>query len=79
MNNELLTIDEAAQQLGCKPKTLRMHISARRLEVVRPLGWSIRISQSEIKRILEEGTIPAAKPRPSTIEEAMSEHGQAGR
>jgi len=61
--SKLLTIDEAAQELSVKPKTLRAWIGAKRVTVVRPGGWSIRIPASEIERIVAEGTVTAVEGR----------------
>jgi excisionase family DNA binding protein len=61
--SKLLTISEAAQELSVKPKTLRAWIGAKRITVVRPGGWSIRIPASEIERIVAEGTVTAVEDR----------------
>ena len=61
--SKLLTISEAAQELNMKPKTLRAWIAARRISVVRPMGWALRIPASEVTRIVEEGTIAAVEGR----------------
>ena len=61
--SKLLTIGEAALELNMKPKTLRAWISARRISVVRPMEWAIRIPASEIERIVQEGTISALEGR----------------
>jgi len=62
--SKLLTITEAAEQLSVRPKTLRAWIGAKRVTVVRPGGWSIRIPTSEIERIVAEGTVAAVEGRP---------------
>ncbi|MGC2212676.1 MAG: helix-turn-helix domain-containing protein [Silvibacterium sp.] len=62
-HSKLLTITEAAEQLSVKPKTLRAWIAARRISVVRPMGWALRIPASEVTRIVEEGTIAAVEGR----------------
>jgi excisionase family DNA binding protein len=56
----LLRIDEAAIALGLSPKTLRDWIAQRRLEIVR-LGRAIRVSESEVARIIADGTVPARR------------------
>ena len=61
--SKLLKISEAAEQLSVKPKTLRSWIGAKRVTVVRPGGWSIRIPASEIERIVAEGTVSAVEGR----------------
>jgi excisionase family DNA binding protein len=55
---KLLTVDEAADALTLKPKTIRAWIASRRIGIVR-IGRAIRIPLSEIDRLIEEGTIPA--------------------
>jgi excisionase family DNA binding protein len=59
--SKLLTISEAAQELNMKSKTLRAWIAAKRVTVVRPGGWSIRIPASEVERIIAEGTVTAVE------------------
>lgn len=54
----LLTVREAAEQLGLSPKTVWAWIYSRRLGFVR-LGRSIRIPQSAIEQLIEVGSIPA--------------------
>ncbi len=61
--NELLTVDEAAKAMSMKPKTVRAWIAARRIAVVRPMGWAVRVPLSEVKRIVEHGTTPALEER----------------
>jgi excisionase family DNA binding protein len=59
MNTQkLLTVNEAAELLGLAPVTLRCWIGQRRISVVR-LGRAVRISQEEISRMIERGTVPA--------------------
>jgi excisionase family DNA binding protein len=60
---KLLTIGEAAEELNMRPKTLRAWIAARRISVVRPMGWALRIPASEVTRIIEEGTVTAVEDR----------------
>jgi excisionase family DNA binding protein len=61
--NQLLTIDEAARAMSMKPKTVRAWIAQRRISVVRPMGWSIRVPASEIDRIINRDIIPAVEER----------------
>jgi excisionase family DNA binding protein len=61
--NQLLTIDEAARAMSMKPKTVRAWIAQRRISVVRPMGWSIRVPASEIDRIINRDMIPAVEER----------------
>ena len=57
----LLTIAEAAERLNLKPKTLRAWIGQRRITVVRPGGWTVRIPESDVERIIAEGTVNAVE------------------
>jgi excisionase family DNA binding protein len=54
----LLTVPEAARELGLKPKTIRVWIGARKIGVVR-LGSSVKIKTSEVERLIRAGTQPA--------------------
>lgn len=56
----LLKVPEAAKMLALSQKTVWQWIGARRIEVVR-LGRAVRISQTEIDRLIEEGTNPRAE------------------
>jgi excisionase family DNA binding protein len=60
MKKGLLTVAEAAVALAIKPKTVRAWIAARRIGFVRLNGWAVRIPVSEIERLIDEGTQPAA-------------------
>jgi excisionase family DNA binding protein len=55
---KLLTIKEAAATLSLSPKTLWAWRARRQIGIVQ-VGRSVRIAQSEIDRILNEGTVPA--------------------
>jgi excisionase family DNA binding protein len=63
IRSRLLTIAEAAEELSLKPKTLRAWIAQKRVTVVRPGGWTVRIPESEIERIIAEGTVHAVEGR----------------
>ena len=56
----LLTIAEAADRLGLKPKTLRFWIWARKIEHVK-IGRAVRLSESTIQEIIQRGTVPALR------------------
>jgi excisionase family DNA binding protein len=56
----LLKVPEAAEMLALSQKTLWQWVAARRVGVVR-LGRAVRIPQSEIDRLVEEGTTPARR------------------
>ena len=52
------TVQEAADELGLSPATIRAWIRQRRISYVR-LGRAVRIPANEIRRIVERGTVPA--------------------
>lgn len=56
MAYQLRTIDEAAQRLRLKPRTVRRWVFLRKLDYVK-VGGSVRIPESEIERVIEEGTV----------------------
>lgn len=55
---QLLKIEEAAGRLGIAPITLRKWLVLRKLAFVK-VGACTRIQESEIARIIAEGTVPA--------------------
>jgi excisionase family DNA binding protein len=57
---KLVKVPEAALMLALSPKTLWQWIGERRIGVVR-LGRAVRVPQSEIERLMEEGTTPARR------------------
>ena len=58
----LVGIKEAAEELGLAPVTIRTWIGRRKIAVVR-LGRSIRIEDSELERLIDEGSVPALPER----------------
>jgi excisionase family DNA binding protein len=54
------TVKEAAEQWTVKEKTVRDWIYLRKITVIH-VGRCVRISQSEIDRIIAEGTVPARR------------------
>jgi excisionase family DNA binding protein len=58
MPQKLLTVPESAEQLGLSVRTIWGWIYERRLDVVR-LGRAVRIKQSSIDQLIEQGTTPA--------------------
>lgn len=61
---EMLTVREAALQLGLSESCLRAWLFRRRIASVR-LGRSVRIPAREIQRLIEAGSVPAIEqPRP---------------
>lgn len=57
---KLLKVPEAAEMLALSQKTIWQWIGERRIGVVR-LGRAVRVPQSEIDRLMEEGTTPALR------------------
>ena len=69
MVEKLLAIPEAAERFGFKPKTIQRWVFLRKITYVR-IGHSIRIPESEISRVIEEGTIPRLASQPWPPHEA---------
>ena len=59
LEDRLLTVEEAAQRLRLKPATIRRMIFQRRIDTVRPSVRAVRVPESAIKKILEQGYRPA--------------------
>lgn len=53
----MLTIRAAAERLGLREATLRSWVLQRRIQFCK-LGRSVRISEAEIDRIIQRGTVP---------------------
>ncbi len=53
-----LTVAQAAEELNLSAACIRAWILHRKLGVLR-LGRAVRIPRSEIRRLLEEGAVPA--------------------
>jgi len=56
MTDRLQTIDEAAERLRLKPRTVRRWVFLRKVNYIK-VGASVRIPESEIQRIIDEGTV----------------------
>ena len=56
MTEKLLTISETANRLGLKRNTIRQWVFLRKLSYVK-VGSAVRICESEIDRIVAEGTV----------------------
>jgi excisionase family DNA binding protein len=54
------TVRETAEELGLSPATLRAWIRERRIGYIR-LGRAVRVPASEIRRLIERGTVPAIR------------------
>jgi len=57
----LLTVQQAAEQLGLREATIRKLIFQRRIDTVRPSVRAVRVPESAIKKILERGFRPAVE------------------
>jgi excisionase family DNA binding protein len=55
---QAFTVREAAGELGLSTATIRAWIRQRKIGYLR-LGRAIRIPESELRRIIELGTVPA--------------------
>jgi excisionase family DNA binding protein len=58
MPARLLTVKESAEQLSLSPRTIWAWIYERKVDIVK-LGRSVRIKQSSIDQLIEQGTVPA--------------------
>lgn len=59
MNNRepLKSVVQVARELGLATVTVRSWLAQRRISYVK-LGRSVRIPDSEVERLIEEGTVP---------------------
>ncbi len=55
-------VRQAAAELGLSVACVRKWIAERRIGIVR-LGRAVRIPQTEIERLIEEGRVPARNER----------------
>ena len=55
-----LTVSEAAEELGLSVYTVRAWIASRRLAHLR-LGRAIRVPAEEVRRVIEQSTVPAER------------------
>lgn len=58
---KMLTVQQAAEQLGLREATIRKLIFQRRIDTVRPSVRAVRVPESAIKKILEQGFRPAVE------------------
>jgi len=58
MAQKLLTVKQAADEMGLSARTIWAWVYARKLGVVR-LGRAVRIPQAAIDELIEAGSIPA--------------------
>jgi excisionase family DNA binding protein len=59
----LLTVREAASELGLKESTIRAWLLRRKNISFVKLGRSVRIGRTEIERLIRENTVPAREVR----------------
>lgn len=55
---QLLTLQQAADRLGLKLATIRFWVWTRRIEHVK-VGRSVRIPDTVVTKLIEQGTVPA--------------------
>jgi excisionase family DNA binding protein len=58
MAQRLLTVKQAAEELGLSARTIWAWVYARKVSVVR-LGRAVRIPQAAIEELIESGSVPA--------------------
>jgi excisionase family DNA binding protein len=63
VENGMLRVDEAARELGIKESTVRAWILRRKVSCVRLSARCVRIPRSEVRRLIEQNTIPAREVR----------------
>lgn len=61
-NTRLLTVEQAAERMGLRPKTLRMRVWKRTMPYVK-LGRAVRFKETDIDRMIEAGTVPVLEIR----------------
>ncbi len=57
-SEQLMTVEAASAALGLRPPTIRAWIARRKIGFVR-LGRAVRIPESEVRRLIEAGFVPA--------------------
>ena len=58
---KLLTVQQAAERLGLREATIRKLLFQRRIDTVRPSVRAVRVPESAIRKILEQGYRPAVQ------------------
>ena len=58
-SDQLLTVRQVAERLGLKESTIRRMILQRRIDTVRPALRAVRVPESAVQRIVQEGFRPA--------------------
>lgn len=62
--NKWLSIQDAAQELGVNPRTIRRYIRLGRLDVSRLSNKVVRIRLADLDRLMETGVANKAAPEP---------------
>ena len=60
---KLLTVQQVAERLGLREATVRKLIFQRRIDTVRPSVRAVRVPESAVRKILEQGYRPAIAPQ----------------
>jgi excisionase family DNA binding protein len=63
VNKGMLSVAEAANELGLKAATIRDWLLKRKITYVKVGSRAVRIKRSVIEQIINEGTVPAREPR----------------
>lgn len=58
-SDQLLTVRQVAERLALKESTIRRMILQRRIDTVRPAMRAVRVPESAVQRIVQEGFQPA--------------------
>ena len=72
--SRLLSVPQAAEELGISINTIRAWIYRRMIALVK-IGRSVRVSEETVQRIIDRGTMPALEDR--ARQHAVTEQPQA--
>jgi excisionase family DNA binding protein len=67
----MLTVRQAAQNLGLQEVTIRKMIRARSISFMR-IGRAVRISSQEVDRLITHGTVPAVNSTSAKQKQAQT-------
>jgi excisionase family DNA binding protein len=59
---QLITVEQLAQAMGWKPRTVYQKVWRRELDHIK-VGRSLRFRQELVDELIERGTVPAAEAR----------------
>jgi len=65
-SDQPLTVHQVAERLGLKESTIRRMILQRRIDTVRPAMRAVRIPESAVHRIVQEGFRAAVQSKTRT-------------